>query len=72
MNRSTRVFVFLCFAVFIVVSLIVAEVVRKYGWLVGTLVPAYIIICIRIIFYGVGDRDEHGKKSKRMGNDEDK
>ncbi len=64
-------FIILCFALSAVGLMIGVEIVREYGWYVGGIIPALIIIGIRIITNGVGDRDEHGKKSKRMGNDED-
>ncbi|RKZ87368.1 MAG: hypothetical protein DRQ39_04325 [Gammaproteobacteria bacterium] len=63
--------IILCIALFVVGLTVGVEIVREYGWYVGGLIPALLIICIRIIFYGVGDRDEMGRKSKRMGNDED-
>jgi hypothetical protein len=70
MNKPSKAFVVLCFVAFLVL-LIAVEVGRAYGWMVGALVPALLIICIRIITNGVGDRAEMGRKSKRMGNDED-
>jgi ATP/ADP translocase len=63
--------IILCFALFVVGMMIGVEIVREYGWYVGGIIPALVIIGVRIIFNGVGDRDEMGRKSKRMGNDED-
>ncbi len=63
--------IILCFALFVVGMMIGVEIVREYGWYVGGIIPALVIIGVRIIFYGVGDTDEMGRKSKRMGNDED-
>jgi ATP/ADP translocase len=63
--------IILCFALLVVGMMIGVEIVREYGWYVGGIIPALVIIGIRIIFNGVGDTDEMGRKSKRMGNDED-
>ena len=63
--------IILCFALFVVGMMIGVEIVREYGWYVGGIIPALVIIGVRIIFNGVGDTDEMGRKSKRMGNDED-
>lgn len=64
-------FIILCFALLVLGLMIGVEVVREYGWYVGGIIPALVIIGVRIIFNGVGDTDEMGRKSKRMGNDED-
>lgn len=53
MDKPTTVFAFICV---VTVSLIAIEFVKKYGWLVSSLIPGYIFICARVILLGIGEK----------------